>query len=173
MPQTSRDGDMPQVDLVVLGAQAVGKSTFIQKALDMRQQPSSAFSAKKMSLDGVIYLVRLVELSFDDISIVDGQIAWPKYSGDLKVPLADGILALYDVTNQESITRIPELLRQSLVLHLKSLAPTSIGSCNFPILGCRSPYCYDRDGFAKYQMLTMFLDRCVFQIFYSLRLGVV
>lgn len=67
-----------------------------------------------MSLDDVVYLVRLVEMSLDAIVITESnRINWPKSLKGIEVPPIDGVLALYDVTNQQSISGIPDLLRWS------------------------------------------------------------
>lgn len=64
-----------------------------------------------MSLDGVIYIVRLFELMINDITITDStEITWPKLFTEGSPPSIDGILVLYDVTNEESIIEIPHLL---------------------------------------------------------------
>ena len=114
MAQSNPDDGLPQVTLVVLGAQGVGKSTFIKNSFDLRSPSPSAFAVKKMSLDDVVYLVRLVEISLDDIVLSESKgIKWPKSLKGIDIPPVDGVLALYDVTNQESITGIPDLLRWS------------------------------------------------------------
>jgi hypothetical protein len=114
MAQSNLDDGIPQVTLVVLGAQGVGKSTFIQNSFDLRSPSPSAFAVQKMSLDDVVYLVRLVEMSLDAIVITENnRINWPKSLKGIEVPPVDGVLALYDVTNQQSITGIPDLLRWS------------------------------------------------------------
>ena len=72
-----------------------------------------------MSLDDVVYLVRLVEMSLDAIVITESnRINWPKSLKGIEVPPVDGVLALYDVTNQQSISGIPDLLRWSPSLFL-------------------------------------------------------
>lgn len=117
MMQLAKYGDLSQVNLVVLGAQGVGKSTFVQKALDLRQQPVSHYSSKKMSLDGVIYLVRLLEISMEEILISDRrEVQWPQNVSDRSMPSVDGVLVLYDVTNPESIQGVAEILSKCLQL---------------------------------------------------------
>lgn len=102
---------MSQINLVVLGALGVGKSTFVQKALDLRHHPVSHYSSKKMSLDGIIYLVRLLEISMEEIIIDDDRkVRWPRIVSDRNMPSVDGVLVLYDVTNPESIQGVPEIL---------------------------------------------------------------
>jgi GTPase SAR1 family protein len=98
----------------VLGSRRVGKSTFIQRALDVRQDPPNAFSSKKMSLDGVIYVVRLFETVVGDITISDSNnITWPDLINEENPLPVDGVLLLYDVTNGESVLEIPEILCES------------------------------------------------------------
>lgn len=70
-------------------------------------------SSKKMSLDGIVYVVRLFEISIDDTTIKDdGDIMWPTLGGNEKLPPADGALVLYDVTDRGSIVEIPDILRK-------------------------------------------------------------
>lgn len=104
---------MVEVTIAVLGAAGVGKSTFIRCALDLKQPASSPASVKKMSLDGVVYQVRLLEIELDTICITaDQQVEWPETV--IKQPMArvDGALTLYDVMNKESLARVPELISE-------------------------------------------------------------
>ena len=99
---------------MVLGGRRVGKSTFIQRALDLRDNVPTALSSKKMSLDDVIYVVRLFEVLTDDITINETKkITWPKLLEEQKPLHIDGILILYDVTNGESVVEIPDILCES------------------------------------------------------------
>jgi hypothetical protein len=101
---------IPQVNLAVLGARGVGKSTFIKCALDLKQFPTSRSLTKKMSLDGVIYLVRLVEIALNWIAIDDsGRLVWPRYFGEQDMPGIDGVLALFDSTDPSSVTQFPRV----------------------------------------------------------------
>ena len=112
--QPSKNANLPQVNIVVLGSSRVGKSTFIQRALDLREDASTDYPSKKMSLDGVIYIVRLFEILVDDITINDSRrITWPKLIEIPKQPSVDGVLMLYDVTDEESINEIPDILCKS------------------------------------------------------------
>ena len=99
----------------------------------MRSPSPSAFAVKKMSLDDVVYLVRLVEMSLDAIVITESnRIKWPKSLNGVDVPPVDGVLALYDVTNQQSISGIPDLLRWSPTQ--KSLLTSSFVLCILPAI---------------------------------------
>jgi|SRR2546423_1598706 len=135
MAQVNPDDGMPQVTIVILGAQGVGKSTFIQNSFDLRSPSTSAFVVKKMSLDDVVYLVRLVEITLDDIVLTNGnQIRWPKTLKGVELPPVDGVCALYDVTNQDSITGIPDLLRESLSYFLSFTSSCKVPRLQRPLL---------------------------------------
>lgn len=109
----SKAGDVLEVTLAVLGAPAVGKSTFVRCALDLRRASTSAISSKKVSLEGKISIVRLLELGSEELEITaDQSVRWPKV-GNQNTPIIDGVLALYDVKNHDSIVRISALLSES------------------------------------------------------------
>ena len=106
--------DVQEVTLVVLGAPAVGKSTFVSCALDLKKASISAISSKKVSLEGKISVVRLLELSFEDFEITTNQtVRWPMKVGHHDTPIIDGVLVLYDIMDQGSIARIPAILSES------------------------------------------------------------
>ena len=107
-------GDIQEVTLAVLGAPAVGKSTFVRSSLDLKKPPTSPVSSKKVSLEGKISIVRLLELGFENLEITSNQsIRWPTKVGNHNTPRIDGVLALYNVMDQGSISRIPTLLSES------------------------------------------------------------
>lgn len=110
--QASDYTKMQEINICVLGASRVGKTTFIMNTLDLRTPPNSAFNTRKMAIDEHVYLVRLVELPFDDIPDLanDDGICWPDTIDDLATPRIDGAYVLYDVTNRESLSPIPEML---------------------------------------------------------------
>ena len=84
-------------------------------ALELKRASTSPLSSKRVSLEGKISIVKLLELGFEDLDItVDQNVRWPAKIGDQTTPLIDGVLALYDVRDQSSITRIPALLSESL-----------------------------------------------------------
>lgn len=67
-----------------------------------------------MSLDGVVYVVRLFEVLINAIAINDsGNITWPKLVDEQNSSSVDGVLMLYDVTNEESVIKIPDILSKS------------------------------------------------------------
>jgi ABC-type Fe3+ transport system substrate-binding protein len=66
-----------------------------------------------MRIDDGYYIVRYLEMSFNDILIGDrNSIKWPETIDDLATPRIDGAVTIYDVTNQESLARVPEMLSQ-------------------------------------------------------------
>lgn len=110
----AKAGGVHEVTLAVLGAPAVGKSTFVRSSLDLKKASTSPVSSKKVSLEGKISVVRLLELGFGDVEITANQnVLWPTKVGDHNTPIIDGVLALYNVMDQGSIFHIPALLSES------------------------------------------------------------
>lgn len=104
----------PHVTIAVVGQDHVGKTTFIQSALDMRFPMSSRSTTKKMSLDGTVYLVRLLEIGTKEIHIgSQGEIVWPRLDQE-SPPTIDGVLVLHDVTQPAGLSRITDLLGMKL-----------------------------------------------------------
>lgn len=102
-----------EIILAVLGAPAVGKSTFVRSALDLRKGSTSPVSCKKVSLEGEISVVRLFELGLEDLEITaDEDLRWPTKVREYDMPIIDGVFVLYDVQDQGSITCIPALLSE-------------------------------------------------------------
>ncbi|KAI9802491.1 MAG: hypothetical protein M1825_002876 [Sarcosagium campestre] len=109
--ETETDVTMPEINLAVVGAAGVGKSTFIQKALSLRTVPPSLVASRKLSIDGVVHVVRLLELALDSLDLVGNrQLRWPVQVEGVNLPQIDGALVLYDVISQRSVAALPELL---------------------------------------------------------------
>lgn len=84
-------------------------------ALDLKRASISPVSSKKVSLEGQVSVVKLLELGLEDLEItVDQDVHWPVKVGDHSTPIIDGVLVLYDVKDQGSIACIPALLSESL-----------------------------------------------------------
>ncbi|KAI9697262.1 MAG: hypothetical protein M1836_004826 [Candelina mexicana] len=111
-PTPDEEGEpMREINIALLGAHGVGKSTFIARALDLRQPPEVAVPTRKMLIDSVVYDIRLLKLTPGTVEIKgDGTIRWPKALDGKTIPSVDGALTLYDVTNESSIDQVPELL---------------------------------------------------------------
>ena len=99
-----------QVNLAVVGAEGVGKSTFVQFALDLQHPPMSRSSIKKISLDGTIYLVRLLEIAIHNVTFdEEGRIVWPTVLGEHILPPIDGILCLFDANDLTTVTNFSHI----------------------------------------------------------------
>ncbi|KAE8146146.1 ras guanyl-nucleotide exchange factor RasGEF [Aspergillus avenaceus] len=107
--ETSSKPNFPLVTIAVVGQDQAGKSTFIQSALDMKQPLSSRSTTKKMSLDGTVYLVRLLEVDTKEVSLGDnGILEWPRLGNE--TPVIDGALVVYDVTKPVDFPELTTLL---------------------------------------------------------------
>ncbi|KAL4785361.1 ras guanyl-nucleotide exchange factor RasGEF [Aspergillus varians] len=96
--ETTSRSNFPHVSIAVVGGGKVGKTTFIQSALEMKHPLSSQSTTKKMSLDGTVYVVRLLEVHADEISLCsNGKLRWPRIGSD-SPPIVDGALLLHDAT---------------------------------------------------------------------------
>jgi|SRR5450432_1507343 GTPase SAR1 family protein len=104
---------MENINIAVIGAAGVGKSTLIQRALGLRTLPTSVASSLRMSVDSVIYTVSLIELDLESFDFnPDRLVRWPKQINGQIVPRMDGALILYDVMNRESIADLPQTLSE-------------------------------------------------------------
>ena len=101
----------PEVNFVITGGRQVGKTTFVRCALDLKDLPVADLTTKKMSLEGTLFLVNLYEIPLEEVVFEPSRtaISWPS---TVKTSKVDGVLVLYDVTNQQSITRVPGLLSE-------------------------------------------------------------
>ena len=107
-------GGVKEVVISVLGADAVGKSTFVHLALDLKKAATSPISSKKVSLEGLISVVRLVEVNVEDVEVEDDSLLWPETVGDQVIPPIDGALVIYNVLDPSSVTPLPLLLSESI-----------------------------------------------------------
>jgi GTPase SAR1 family protein len=104
---------MESINIVVIGANGVGKSHFIQKALSLTRTPSSQPSTARINIDHVPYAVTLFELDLEYFDVdPDRQIQWPRQVGGAMMPAIHGVLLLYDVMNRESIIELPQTLSE-------------------------------------------------------------
>ena len=114
---------MDSINIAVIGADGVGKSAFIQRALRLPRAPSLNVTSLRQDVDGIPHLVTLVELDLEVFDVANDQpIQWPKQIGGHMVPRMDGALVLYDVMNKESIRDLPEPMSKPC----DSRSPTSL-----------------------------------------------
>jgi GTPase SAR1 family protein len=108
---------MENINIAVIGAAGVGKSTLIQRALGLRSLPTAVASSLKMSVDGVVYTVSMIELDLEsfDFNPDSKFVQWPKQINGQIVPRMDGALILYDVMNRDSILDLPQTLSKPLI----------------------------------------------------------
>lgn len=102
---------MDSINIAVIGAMGVGKSSLIQRALGLRSLPTGVASSMKMKVDDGIYTVTLLELDLESFDAdPDKHIQWPKHIHGQLTPRIDGALILYDVMNRDSISELPQTL---------------------------------------------------------------
>lgn len=111
---TSNDSTMDTINIAVIGADGVGKSSFVQRALKLARLPASNIAAVRIEVDGVPHVVTLVELDLESFDVSHGQeIHWPKQINGHMVPSFDGAMVLYDVMNKDSIRELPPTMCKS------------------------------------------------------------
>ena len=97
--------------LGVVGAKQVGKSTFIECALDLKRPLSAPIATKKVSLEGVISTLRLIEIPLGKLIVSPEEgLVWRDAIGGQDTQRVDGALAVYDVMNQDSLNRLSAIL---------------------------------------------------------------
>ncbi|KAL8908729.1 MAG: hypothetical protein Q9171_005315, partial [Xanthocarpia ochracea] len=103
---------MPQITLAVVGTSCTGKSTFVQHALDLKRIPTAAVSSKKVSLEGVVSLLRIYEFNIHDVDItLQGNPQWPRLDGEDTKNQIDGIMVIYSISDVSSTKLIPSFLQ--------------------------------------------------------------
>ncbi|KAK5660934.1 hypothetical protein OQA88_12308 [Cercophora sp. LCS_1] len=102
---------MEPINIAIIGAEGVGKSSFVQRILRSPRPPNHNVTTFRQELDGTVRLVTLVELDLEGFELDSSQpIQWPKQIGGHMVPRMDGALILYDVTNKESVRDLASTL---------------------------------------------------------------
>jgi len=95
---------MEPINIAIIGADGVGKSSFVQGALRLPRPPSLNVTVLRQDIDGIPYLVTLVELDLELFDVdPDLPIQWPKQINGHMVPRMDAAAILYDVMNKETI----------------------------------------------------------------------
>lgn len=99
---------MEGFNIAVIGANGVGKSHFIQRAMSLPRIPGPHPTTARVQIDNVPYAILLLELDLEYFDVnPERQIKWPKQVGGSIMPRVDGVLLLFDVTNRESIVELP------------------------------------------------------------------
>jgi hypothetical protein len=106
---------MEPINIAVIGAEGVGKSTFIQQLRRATRPSGLNITTLRQELDGAPYLVTLVELDLEGIELDPNQpVHWPKQIGGYMVPRMDGALILYDGLNEETMRELPPIMGECL-----------------------------------------------------------
>ncbi|CAI7621195.1 unnamed protein product [Penicillium glandicola] len=101
----------PEVTIAVAGEENAGKTSFVKCALDMKNSPASAVNKKKMSLNGSVYIVHLMEVDLMQVQFdQDKRITWPRTGRDKVVPVIDGVLVLHDATKPDRLSLTTNLI---------------------------------------------------------------
>lgn len=99
---------MESFNIAVIGADGVGKSSFIQRVLGLSRPPISNASSVRIVVDSVTHMITLLELDLDSFDLnTKHPIQWPKQINGHIVPRVDAALVLYDVMNRDSIRDLP------------------------------------------------------------------
>jgi GTPase SAR1 family protein len=102
---------METINIAIIGATGVGKSSFVQRVLGRQQPPDSNATPLRMVIDNQTYAVMMLELDLEYFDMTPAQpIQWPKQVNGHIVPRVDGALILYDVTNKDTILELPNTL---------------------------------------------------------------
>ncbi|GME47137.1 Ras guanine nucleotide exchange factor A [Neofusicoccum parvum] len=84
---------LEDINIGVIGDNGVGKTRFIDRAFDLRSRAQTRTATRKMSIDGTVYTVRLVEIPFEELDIEhDDRICWPDRIDDSPAPRIDDVV---------------------------------------------------------------------------------
>ncbi|KAG6288597.1 hypothetical protein E4U09_005478 [Claviceps aff. purpurea] len=118
---------MESYNIAIIGADGVGKSSFVQRALDLACPPATNPSSARMAVDNVTHMVTLFELELEHFELDPCQpIQWPKEANGHIVPRLDAALVLYDVMSRNSIRELPQMVASLTDAGL----PAILGACN-------------------------------------------
>ncbi|CAD0092550.1 unnamed protein product, partial [Aureobasidium mustum] len=125
--QTNNDAEH-EVNIAVVGAVGVGKSSFIQQCLSLVTHPTAAVSSCRIKIDGTSFLVRMLECQLQDVIIDrDNKITWPS---DPCMPTVDAACTLYDITNKDSFEDVPVVLNALDKTSIPSLLVSNKCDCD-------------------------------------------
>jgi GTPase SAR1 family protein len=104
---------MESINIAVIGANGVGKSHFVQRALSLSRTPNIQPSTARIQIDHVPFTVTLFELDLEYFDVdPERQIQWPRQVSGVMMPTIHGVLLLYDVMNRDSIIELPQTLSE-------------------------------------------------------------
>lgn len=107
---------MDTINIAIIGANGVGKSAFMQRALKLSQPPSQQGFVifNWTEADGTQHTVQMFEVDLEVFDLeMNEPIRWPRQANGQMAPRVDGTMVLYDVMNKESIKLLPQTLCES------------------------------------------------------------
>ncbi|KAI1817136.1 ras GEF [Poronia punctata] len=122
---------MDSLNIAVIGANGVGKSHFIQRAMSLARVPGPNPTTARIIVDNLSYAVTLFELDLEYFDIdPQRQVQWPKQMGGTILPRVNGALFLYDVTNASSVADLPQTLNALVNPSLPAVLVAT--KCDYP-----------------------------------------
>ena len=107
---------MEPLNIAIIGARGVGKSSFVQRIVGLPHPPDNNASCMRLIVDDRDYRVMLLELDLEHFDLApEGPIQWPRQVDGQIMPRVDGALILYDVTNKETIMELPRTLGKAVL----------------------------------------------------------
>ena len=140
---------LTEINIAVLGNESVGKSTLVQRALDLPGLPPSQATQRNIKAEGQEYLLRLLEVSNDDADVddEDDTVMWPETIDGKIMPKIDGALVLYSIKDKSSLEDIPEMLSECHPCALpKMQSLSSVVSSEGAVLTLFLPYRCNQQG---------------------------
>lgn len=118
--------NMDVITIAVIGANGVGKSAFIQRALKLSRAPTMGIVTFNWTeFDGSQHVVNVFEVDLEAFDMeMQGPFRWPKQANGQMAPPVDGALILYDVMNKDSVNPLAQTLCES-TSYSKAMRPAS------------------------------------------------
>ena len=116
LPRPGNDEHSRDITVAVIGEASTGKSTFIRCALDLKRPMTGTSATKKVSLEGEVSALRLLEVQISALAMLSDEDTSQAVGGlGQTMDHLDGALLMYDITNKESIRSIPQILCRCLI----------------------------------------------------------
>lgn len=127
--------NMDTITIAIIGANGVGKSAFIQRALKLSRLPNqNIVTFNWTEFDGSQHVVNALEVDLEAFDMeMNGPIRWPKQANGQMAPPVDGALVLYDVMNKDSINPLTQTLCESTLVPTGSDELTAEPGCSIPL----------------------------------------
>ncbi|KAF2157763.1 ras GEF [Myriangium duriaei CBS 260.36] len=107
------------VNIAVLGNEKVGKSTFIQRALDLDADDLQSLPSRILAIGGSLCMVRMFEMRIEEVYRGENEaLCWPDRIESIPM---HGVITLYDVGNKASFRLVPEVLNAVNKMSLPSV----------------------------------------------------